>query len=425
MRIAQQMGLHRDGSHLGLSVFETEMRRRVWWHIIYMDKSITRSSGFISAPLPTNDTHFPLNLNDSELHPNMKEPPVERNDIGTDMIFSQLRQELGKWQERQPQFVESMFSGTDEKPQLREEKAQRRQKAVDDFRAILHDKVVRFCDPSIPLHILVNGSAHTIISVMQLVATHPFNLWVPDLNLPPLSRTENDELFATCLDLIRHNGRLRNSDVVRRFIWHLDWHLPWPIMLHMISELSKRSVLSENTRQAWKCIDELFVPYHQRLGPEARGPLHIVCLRLAAKAWNANLEECQRLGVAVPACPGIVELLKKHYSASKGRKSTPSRSDQGSTVSSFASPTGTEQEQQRQQGQQPAYTTTYPSLPHGTSIPGTDNTGNAQFFAADNLNLPDMFGEGQGMLSNDGIMIDWVDWDPFFQQIPPYGVSNF
>ncbi|EEA25625.1 conserved hypothetical protein [Talaromyces marneffei ATCC 18224] len=425
IRIAQQMGLHRDGSNLGLSVFETEMRRRVWWHIIYMDKSITRSSGFISAPLPANDTHYPLNVNDSDLHPNMKEPPVERNDIGTDMIFSQLRQELGKWQERQPQFVESMFSGTDEKPQLREEKAQRRQKAVDEFRAILHDKIVRFCDPSIPLHILVNGSAHTITSVMQLVVTRPFYLWVPDLKLPPLSRTENDELFATCLDLIRHNGRLRNDDVLRRFIWHLDWHLPWPIMLYMISELSKRSVLSEDTRQAWKCMDDLFVPYHQRLGPEARGPLHIVCLRLAAKAWSSNLEEYQSLGVPVPSCPRIVELLNKHSSASKGRKGTPSRSDQGPTVSSSAPSTGIEQEQQHQQGQQPVYTTTYPGLPQGTYVPGSENTGNAQYFAVDNLNLPDMFGESPSMLSNDGVMIDWVDWDPFFQHIPPHGVSNF
>lgn len=417
MRIAQQMGLHRDGSHLGLSVFETEMRRRVWWHIIYMDKTITRSSGFVSAPLPTNDTRYPLNVNDSDLHPDMKEPPVERNDICTDMIFIQLIQELGKWQERQPKFVESMFSGPEENAKIREEKAQRRQKAVDDFRAVLHDKVVRFCDPSIPLHIVVSGSAHTIVSTIQLVAFRPFHLWVPDLRLPPLSRSENDELFATCLDLIRHNGRLRNSDILQRFRWHLDWHLPWPILLYMISELSNRSVLSENTRQAWQAIDDCFVPYHQRLGPEARGPLHIVCLRLAAKAWNANLGECRRLGVAVPSCPRIVELLDKHSSTSKGRKSTSSRSDQGSTVTSPPS-TGNQQEQQS------AYATTYSTFPQTTAVPRGDNTGSGQPFTADYLNLPDVFGEGPGMFSNDGTMIDWADWDPLFQHISPYGVSD-
>lgn len=418
MRIAQQMGLHRDGSHLGLSVFETEMRRRVWWHITYMDRTITRSSGFVSAPLPANDTRYPLNVNDSDLHPNMKEPPIERNDICTDMIFILLIQELGKWQERQPKFVESMFSGPEENAKIREDKIQRRQKAVDEFKAVLHDKVIRFCDPSIPLHIVVKGSAHTIVSTIQLVAFRPFHLWVPDLKLPRLSRSQNDELFAECLDLIRHNGRLRNSDVVQRFRWHLDWHLPWPILLHMISELSNRSVLSENTQQAWQAIDDCFVPYHQRLTPEARGPWHIVCLRLAAKAWNANLGECQRLGVAGPSRPRIVGLLDQHSSTSKGRKSTPSRSDKGSTVSSPAPSIANRQEKQ------PASSTTYPTFPPNPSIPGSSNAESGQFFAADYLNLQGVFGEGPEMFSNDGMMIDCADWDPLFQHISPYGVSN-
>lgn len=31
LRIAQSLGLHRDGSKFGLSPFDTEMRRRLWW----------------------------------------------------------------------------------------------------------------------------------------------------------------------------------------------------------------------------------------------------------------------------------------------------------------------------------------------------------------------------------------------------------
>ncbi|EED21503.1 conserved hypothetical protein [Talaromyces stipitatus ATCC 10500] len=427
IRIAQQMGLHRDGSQLGLSVFETEMRRRVWWHIIYMDRSIARSFGFVSAPLPAYDTHFPLNVNDSELHPNMREPPVERDDVGTDMIFCQLRQELSKWHQGQPQFVESMFPGkttvqtplrTDE--EVRDEKAQRRQKAVDDFRNIVQEKVVRFCDPSIPLHILVSGSAYTIISVIQLVVSRPFHLWVPDLKLPPLSQAENDELFVTCLDLIRHNEQLRNSEVLTRFRWHLDWHIPWPILLYIISELSKRSIVLEDTRQAWQCLDDLFLPYLGRLGPEARGPLHIVCLRLAAKAWNVNVLECRRLGIQTPPSPRMVEFLNKYsYSASKGRKGTPGREDLGLTV------TTSQQEQQRQSEQLYDYSTTNPDFAQHDSLPANTDTDNAQFHFMGTENLAEIFGEGQGMLSNDTFIINWSDWDPFLQDIPPYGGSNF
>jgi hypothetical protein len=31
LRISQSLGLHRDGTRFGLSPFDTEMRRRLWW----------------------------------------------------------------------------------------------------------------------------------------------------------------------------------------------------------------------------------------------------------------------------------------------------------------------------------------------------------------------------------------------------------
>lgn len=47
MRVAQSMGLHRDGSLFGLSEIECEVRRRVWWHIMYLDVQ-----GAIATGLP-------------------------------------------------------------------------------------------------------------------------------------------------------------------------------------------------------------------------------------------------------------------------------------------------------------------------------------------------------------------------------------
>lgn len=47
MRVAQSMGLHRDGSLFGLNDIECEVRRRVWWHILYLDVQ-----GAIATGLP-------------------------------------------------------------------------------------------------------------------------------------------------------------------------------------------------------------------------------------------------------------------------------------------------------------------------------------------------------------------------------------
>jgi len=38
-RIANALGIHRDGAQFGLSPFETEMRRRLWWQVCTLGKS--------------------------------------------------------------------------------------------------------------------------------------------------------------------------------------------------------------------------------------------------------------------------------------------------------------------------------------------------------------------------------------------------
>lgn len=45
LRIAQGMGLHRDGSHFDLDPVQAETRRRVWWYILHTDVMISIASG--------------------------------------------------------------------------------------------------------------------------------------------------------------------------------------------------------------------------------------------------------------------------------------------------------------------------------------------------------------------------------------------
>jgi hypothetical protein len=45
LRVAQTMGLHRDPAQFGMVAREAEIRRRNWWHIIYMDSVVALASG--------------------------------------------------------------------------------------------------------------------------------------------------------------------------------------------------------------------------------------------------------------------------------------------------------------------------------------------------------------------------------------------
>lgn len=45
VRIAQTLGIHRDGSHFNLSPFEIEMRRRLWWQVCILDARASEDHG--------------------------------------------------------------------------------------------------------------------------------------------------------------------------------------------------------------------------------------------------------------------------------------------------------------------------------------------------------------------------------------------
>lgn len=45
VRIAQTLGIHRDGSHFDLAPFEIEMRRRLWWQVCILDARSSEDHG--------------------------------------------------------------------------------------------------------------------------------------------------------------------------------------------------------------------------------------------------------------------------------------------------------------------------------------------------------------------------------------------
>jgi hypothetical protein len=81
------MGYHRDGTHLSLSPFETEMRRRIWWQIVFFDIKLGIDSGLTHSSVPEHfDTKSPLNLNDADLFPDATDPLVHKEGP-TEMAF--------------------------------------------------------------------------------------------------------------------------------------------------------------------------------------------------------------------------------------------------------------------------------------------------------------------------------------------------
>lgn len=90
-RMAQYLGLHRDGEHdTHRTPFEVEMRRRVWWTMCLLDQKVSEDQGthMVYASLDF-DTKPPLNINDSDINPETTVTPPERYGV-TDMSFARI-----------------------------------------------------------------------------------------------------------------------------------------------------------------------------------------------------------------------------------------------------------------------------------------------------------------------------------------------
>jgi hypothetical protein len=79
VRVALGMGMHRDGVRYGISPFETEMRRRVWWYIYIVDQRTAEGVGTGPLVAPDSfDTELPTNINDDDISPDSHEMPRAR-----------------------------------------------------------------------------------------------------------------------------------------------------------------------------------------------------------------------------------------------------------------------------------------------------------------------------------------------------------
>ncbi|KAJ6191536.1 hypothetical protein N7519_001557, partial [Penicillium mononematosum] len=256
VRIAQRIGIHRDGSAHGLSVFETEMRRRIWFQLMIIDATSAQFCGVASTPLPTTiDVQPPMNANDSDLDPRMTEPACEKPGP-TEMIFVLARRAFGKWLLRLSNQMESSNTGPWAFLSSSSMSLKDKDKTIDELEAHMEDTFLRHCDKSIPLH----------------MATTMMN------------------------------------QVVRKYSWHTINFMPWDAMIFMLSEIRHRTDPEEKS-EVWQLIGNVYSEHIKSMSENGPTPLHMAIQHLIVKAWRTYIEECNHSHRTPTPCPTIVASL--------------------------------------------------------------------------------------------------------------------
>ncbi|KAL4935909.1 hypothetical protein BDV06DRAFT_206007 [Aspergillus oleicola] len=269
--IAQAMGLHRDGAAFGLRPLETELRRRLWWHICLLDNRSTDYHG--SEPIVHEhifDTKMPLHINDADITADMTTPPQEREEA-TEMTLCLIRchsmrviWKVGYMAPRERLNADSNNKGTD---------WEKRQKLVEELERRLQEKYLRHCDPNAPFRRLALMVARVITR----------RIWMTVLcSRSQTDRGVRDKLFHDSVEVLQYSKSLLTDKDIRQWAWHSKTHIQWYSVAILLAELCRRPP-SPECDEAWECVNAIYERW-SIMEAEKRGTLWRPIRRLMARA---------------------------------------------------------------------------------------------------------------------------------------------
>jgi len=288
------MGLGSDGTAYGLPPFEVEMRRRLWWQIVLLDSRTAEISGAGTAILThVWTTKLPLNVNDSDLFPDMRDPPIGHPGL-TEMVFVLLRCEAAEFMQRSREIGLPL--------------AQKDQ-VLDEFEERIEGKYLKYCDPLVPLHLVSTTMARTAICKLRI---GPRNLLLLS-NQNGMPTEEKDKLFVLSLTMLENHNVMLSSKCLRRFLWHIYLNFPFPAHVYLLCALRYRTA-DELADQAWRSLADSFEQRQQANRQHAKrvdSVLHLALANLTVKAWEAREATLQQFSPVLPPPRFISELRQK------------------------------------------------------------------------------------------------------------------
>ena len=291
IRLATALGVHRDGSHFGLSPFDTEMRRRLWWHICTLDVRASEDHGIDPSIVEsTFDTKFPSNINDVDFSPSTTETPKE-HDGWTETTFDLIRYSVSTTVRRLSYAPPGSGPCQTKNARLT---VKDKEDIIEELHQYLEKKYLIYCDLSVPLNWVAATVTRLIMAKMWLVIHHPL---LREDRGAGLSQETLDRLFYTSVEVIEFSRLLETEKATRKWGWLFATYQQWHAMAYVLSQLTVRTKGPEVER-AWPIIDAVFSEWHEGGDPTAKKgmlwkPLRKMMIRARA-ARAQELEHRQR-----------------------------------------------------------------------------------------------------------------------------------
>jgi len=289
------------------------MRRRLWMIVVQLDSRAAELSGSgLSIVTQLWDTKPPLNVNDCDLYPDMREPPTEQ-DKATEMMFLLLRAQVGIFLKKEMPGNDT-FDGVWSRLSNPAVSVVEKDRAINELEQILQEKFVRHCDLQIPLHCISSFVAKAAICKLRLFAHLPRHTRGSDFTSISPSSAEENLLFTNSLQILQYDTQIRTTKSLRRFLWHVEMHFQWHALIYLLTYLRAHASPHSRTDTAWTTIDEVFANHPEIVhGGRTRSKLCNAVGSLTLKAWEAREIELRRsnLTTLLSRPPSCVRQLRR------------------------------------------------------------------------------------------------------------------
>lgn len=242
IRMGQYLGLQRDGAHFEhLTPFEVEMRRKVWWGLVMLDLRASEDQGTdLTIPSGSFDTKIPLNINDEDISPDLKQTPTERDGL-TDMSFARSYFETGD-------IMRQMMA-----PGVKDDAAglQTESHLLDKLHQKFEQGYVQYTAETANIaHWVAVTVARLVTAKMTLITFLPVLFSSPSEHVSDEIRTK---LLVSAIEVAEYNHALNAEQACRQWRWIYQTYTHWHAIVYLMIEISRRP-WSPMVERAWVAL---------------------------------------------------------------------------------------------------------------------------------------------------------------------------
>lgn len=250
VRLAMKLGLHHDPISLDISLFASEMRRRLWYTIVTLDILVAEAND--TEPSSSDqiyDTKFPASLDDANLYRDMTSIPPE--DLPSlDMLFSFARLEYTTTSYKVVYPPRHPHKPT---PTLQE-----RNDMIDQLGDRIESKYLpphtsrTASIENLPIVFLARNTTKLIVAKTKLAINCP-----PRSQIPTFPREKLNALIRNATDIVRFAHELRSDKRYSHWIWLFDKCIEWDAVAFLL-QIMRTIPLGERVHVIWNVMETFF-----------------------------------------------------------------------------------------------------------------------------------------------------------------------